>query len=212
MEVFKTEFFFDLKNCYFGDIFNDVNLVWEVLPKIKDYIKNNLDKNLLKGSYDEKKGIFIGEGTVVQEGAMIIGPAIIGKNCFIGHASLIRENCLFADNVHIGHGTEVKNSIFLNTSIAAHLNYVGDSLIGNNVNISAAVILPSFRLDKKSITINTGKEKIDTGLRKLGSIIGDDSNIGVNSVLNPGTILGKKTIVYPLLSVVGVHKNGEVIK
>ncbi len=160
----------------------------------------------------DRKDIFVGEGTTIQEGAVIIGPAIIGKNCVIGHCSLIRENCILGDNVHIGHAVEIKNSVFLNSAIAAHLNYIGDSLIGKNANISGGAILANFRLDKKTIAIRNGIEKIDTGLQKFGSIVGDGSSIGVNTVLNPGTILGKKTVVYPLTSVTGVHQDGEVIK
>ncbi|MBI2622689.1 MAG: hypothetical protein HYW64_01170, partial [Candidatus Levybacteria bacterium] len=158
------------------------------------------------------KNIFIGKDTLVEDYAVIKGPAIIGKNCFIGHASYLRGGCILGDNVHIGHGAEIKNSILLNNAIAAHLNYIGDSIIGSNVNISGGAMLANFRFDKKSVTIKTENKRIDTGLSKFGAILGDNSTIGVNAVLNPGTLLGKNTIVYPLTSVKGVHKDGEVIR
>lgn len=210
--MFNPEKFFDLSKFEFRDIFDNTNSVWEVLPNIGKYIDSFFRKRILVGNYKGKKNVFIDEGSIVQEGVEILGPAMIGKNCIIGHASLIRENCLFGDDVHIGHGVEVKNSIFLNMSVAAHLNYIGDSIIGNNVNISGGAMLANFRLDGRPVIVRTGREKIETGLAKFGSIIGDDSKIGVNAALNPGTILGKKTIVYPLVSVTGVHKDNETIK
>ena len=166
----------------------------------------------LKANYKDEQNVFVGEGTIIQEGASIVGPAIIGKYAFIGHASLIRGNCIIGNNVQLGHAVEAKGSIFLNDSKAAHLNYVGDSVIGNRVNISGGAILANYRLDKKDIMVDDGVNKIETGLEKFGAILGDGSNVGVNAVLNPGTILGKNTTVYPLISVKGAHKDNEIIK
>lgn len=209
---FQKEKFFDLSTFEYKDVFNDVDLIWEALPKIKEYIEMQFKSNMLIANYIDKKDVFVGEGTVIQEGAFIQGPAIIGKYCIIGHGSFIRANCIIGNNVQIGHAAEVKGSIFLNDSKAAHLNYVGDSIIGNKVNISGGAILANYRLDKKAIMVIDGENKIETSLEKFSSIIGDRSNIGVNAVLNPGTILGKNTIVYPLISVKGVHKDNEIIK
>lgn len=209
---FEKETYFDLSSFEHVGVFDEIELVWEALPKIAAYIDKYLNSDLVKGSYDKKRKIFIGERTVIQKGVEIAGPAIIGRNCFIGHGSLIRENCLLGNNVHIGHAVEVKNSILLNNAVAAHLNYIGDSIIGNGVNISGGAMLANFRLDKNQVVVHANGKKINTGLVKFGSVIGDDSNIGVNTVLNPGTILGKKTIVYPLVSVTGLHKNNEVIR
>jgi len=209
---FQKEKFFDLSLFEYKDIFNEVNLVWEVLPKIKEYIEMQFKSNILIANYKDKKNVFIGEGTIIQEGAVVETPAIIGKYCIIGHGSFIRRNCIIGNNVQIGHAVEVKGSIFLNDSKAAHLNYVGDSVIGNSVNISGGAILANYRLDRKTVMVIDEMNKIETGLEKFSSIVGDGSNIGVNAVLNPGTILGKNTIVYPLLSVKGVHKDNEVIK
>lgn len=195
---FPKEDFFDLKGFSHAKIFEGVGNIWDVLPKLRDYVKKN--------------GQSIGGGTVVEEGSYLKGPAIIGKNCIISHGAYIRENCIVGDNVHIGHGVEVKNSIIVSNTAVAHLNYIGDSIVGSNVNIGGGAKTANFRLDGQNIRIKVGEERVDTGLQKLGAIIGDGSKIGVNSVLNPGTILGKNVWVYPLVSVFGVHEDGEVIK
>jgi len=210
--ILKKESFFDLSGFDFGDMFDGKEFVWEVLPTIGQYIEFLFARKILVSNYKNRKNVFIGEGSIVQEGVEILGPLIVGKNCLIGHASLIRENCIFGNNVHIGHAVEVKNSILLNGATAAHLNYIGDSLIGNNVNVGGGAILANYRLDKKYVVVRNEGKLIDTKLQKFSSVIGDESKIGVNAVLNPGTILGKGCIVYPLTSVKGVHKNGEIIK
>lgn len=208
----QKENFFDLSNFEFRDIFDNTDSVWEVLLNIGKYLNSLFQKRIIVANYKDKKNVFVGEDSIVHESAEIIGPAIIGKNCVIGHGSYLRENCLFGDGVHIGHGGEVKNSIFLNNAKAAHLNYIGDSIIGNNVNISGGAMIANYRLDKRSVGVRAGNQWVETGLQKFGAIIGDESIIGVNTVLNPGTVLGKKTIVYPLVSVTGAHEDGEIIK
>lgn len=197
------EKFFDLSSFEQADIFEDEAFVWEVIPKISEYLKTECRKR--------GKDILVGKGTVIEEGALIKGPAIIGSNCFIGHAAFLRNNCIVGNNVHIGHGCEIKNSIVLPDTAIAHVNYVGDSIIGRNVNLGGGAKTANFRLDGRSIRVKVGDKILDTGLVKFGAIVGDGSKIGVNAVLNPGTILGKNTLVYPLTSVVGVHNEGEVI-
>ena len=206
---FPPNVFFNFSSFPFANIFEDVNDTWEVLLKIHEYIKWQSEKN--KDKYSKEK-IYIGKGTKITKGVLIKGPAIIGDNCFIEHGALIRENVILGNDVHIGHGAEIKNSIILNNTAIAHLNYVGDSIIGANVNISGGAIIANYRLDKHSVIVKSNNKKIDTKLNKFGAIVGDGSVVGVNSVLNPGTILGKNTIVYPLTSVTGVHKNEEIIK
>lgn len=212
MNNFKTENFFDLSTFEYRDIFNEINYVWEVLPKIKDYIEMQFKSGLLKPNYKARNDVYVGDGTIIAEGAVIEGPAIIGKYALLGHGSFIRGNCIIGSNVQLGHAVEVKGSIFLNDSKAAHLNYIGDSIVGNKVNISGGTILANYRLDKKTVMVTDEGNKIETGLEKFSSIVGDGTNIGVNAVLNPGTILGKNTVVYPLISVKGAHKDNEVIK
>lgn len=194
--------FFDLDNISFSDLFKNLNYPWEALRNMQSYLDSKINT----------ENIVIGEGTVVEKDAVIKGKAIIGKNCLIGNAVLLRGNCILGDNVQIGHGVELKNIIVLSNSSIAHLNYVGDSIVGNNVNVSAGAIVANLRLDKQEILVNVQDEKVNTGLNKFGAIIGDGCTIGVNSVLNPGTILGKNCVVYPLTFVKGSHANNEIIK
>lgn len=202
MNKFSPQIFFDLSNFEFPEIFDGVDYVWEVIPRIEKLI----DEKIMN------KKILLGKGTVVHKTAVIQSPVIIGENCFIGPHSFIRENCIISDNCRIGHSTELKNSILFKGAILSHQNYVCDSIIGSRVNMSAGAITANLRLDRKDITIKNGEDRIGTGLRKFGAIVGDDSFVGVNSVLNPGTILGKNTVVYPLSSVIGVHEDNETIK
>ncbi len=221
--MFKVGDFFDLAGFEHAKIFDSLEYPWEALPKIKDFVKAQARSTLNQNKYgsglsrtDLRSGtgtnILIGKGTVVEQGALIKSNVIIGKNCRIGHAAYLRENCLIGDNVTIGHGSEIKNSIILNDTAVAHLNYVGDSLVGSKVNIAGGALLANFRFDGKEILIKQKGEVINTGLVKLGAIIGDGSQIGVNAILNPGTILGKNCIIYPLTSVLGVHKDNEIIR
>lgn len=198
--TFSPNVFFDLSKFEHKDLF-EVENVWEIISKISEYIKNNSSENVI-----------IGEGTVVEEGALIKGPAIIGNNCFIAHGAYIREGTIIGDNVKIGHSVEVKNSLILSNTSIAHLNYIGDSIIGSHVNIGGGAIIANFRLDGQTVKIKYNREQIDTNLKKIGAIVGDGSKIGVNSVINPGTILSKNTKVYPLVNVFGVHLNEETIK
>jgi len=201
--IFRPEIFFELEHVECREIFDNVNFAWETVPKIAGYLAIKLIN---------QKDVVAGEGTKIHPTAVIIGPAIIGRNCIIGPHAYLRENCLIGDNVHIGHAVEIKNSLLLDGATVAHLNYIGDSVIGRNVNISGGVILANTRLDRQPVTIRHGSKKIKTALAKLGSIIGDDSFIGANAVLNPGTVLGKGSKVYPLVSVKGVYDQDAIIK
>lgn len=202
--------FFDMTGFPHREIFSTCQFVWEALPKIGIYISELFKSGKIKANYGED--IFLGEGTLVEPGAYIAGPAILGKNCRIGHAAYLRENILVGDNCVLGHGLEVKNSLFLPGAVAAHLNYVGDSILGREVNLSAGVILANFRLDKKSVSVRAGEKTYETKLLKFGAVVGDGGRVGVNSVLNPGTVLGKNCRVYPLTSVRGYHPAESVIR
>jgi bifunctional N-acetylglucosamine-1-phosphate-uridyltransferase/glucosamine-1-phosphate-acetyltransferase GlmU-like protein len=195
--TFKTKDYFS-NTKPFQKIFTNKKFVWEVISEITKYLKNC--------------DIKVGENTKIHPTAVILGPAIIGDNCEIAPHAYLRENCLIGNNVKIGHAVEIKNSVILDGTKIAHLNYVGDSLIGSNVNISGGAIIANLRLDGKHITIRTNEQKINTNLRKFGAIVGDDSFIGLSAVLNPGTILGKNSKVYPLLSIKGVYEKDSIIK
>lgn len=186
---------------------------WEAVSQILPFIQKIFKEKNLIANYKDRDDVFVGVGTQIHPSVDIVGPAIIGENCIINHAAFLREGVILGDNVHVGHAVELKHSIILNNTFIAHLNYVGDSIIGNSVNISGGAILANFRLDKQNISVKTPDGlKIDTGLQKFGAAIGDNTVIGVNSVINPGTVLGKNTVVFPLKSVSGVHENNAVIK
>jgi NDP-sugar pyrophosphorylase family protein len=203
--------FFDISSFAYPDILGDGS-PWQSISLLSPFILELFAKGTLTANYLEKKYVFVGENTVIHPSVEIEGPALIGSNCRIGHGAYLREGCVLGDNVNIGHAVEIKQSIILNNSVVAHLNYVGDSVIGNNVNISGGTIVANFRLDKKNIVIKTPEGEIDTKLQKFGAAIGDNSMIGVNSVLNPGTLLGKNTKVYPLKSITGVHEENAIIR
>ena len=167
---------------------------WDVLSKLHDYLMGlelgKMEGEIEPGAHLVNPGLIsIGKGSVVEAGAYIKGPCVIGKDCQIRHGAYIRGDVLVGDRCIIGHATEVKNSIFLNGSQAGHFAYVGDSVLGNNVNLGAGTKCANLRLDRKNIKIE-GK---DTGLRKLGALFGDGAQTGCNAVTNPGTIMEKNS-------------------
>ncbi len=208
---FLNSKFFNISSYAYKDILED-KTPWQSVSLLADYINQIFHTGKLSPNFRRKTNVFVGVGSTIHDSVEIEGPAIIGSNCQIKHAAFLREGCIIGDNVIIGHAVEVKHSIILNNSILAHLNYIGDSIVGNNVNISGGVIVANFRLDKKNIVIKSTDGEIDTGLQKFGAAIGDNSVIGVNSVLNPGTILGKGTIIYPLKSIKGAHEDNAILK
>ena len=145
--------------------------------------------------------IQIGEGSVVEPGAFIKGPTIIGNHTEVRQGAYIRGKCLIGDRCVVGHTTEVKGSIFLDGAKAGHFAYVGDSILGNQVNLGAGTKLANLKIRGSSVRIRTENGSVDTGRRKLGAILGDGTETGCNAVTNPGTILGKGSVVCPVLSV-----------
>lgn len=198
----KPDNFFNLSEFKHKELFVNNKPAFFALKILNQYLKKKL----------KNKTIMIGPNTVVEPGVVIKGPAIIGKNCQIRHGAYIRDGVVIGDNCIIGNSTEVKHSILFNKVMAAHLNYVGDSILGNQVNLGGGAKLANMRLDGKKVTVNFKGKKIKTNMLKLGSIIGDNVDIGCNAVLNPGTVLSKKCKVYPLTSVKGFHKPESVIK
>lgn len=217
---FRPEEFFDLSAFKYSDIFKLKEPVWQGLGELKNYLQSqlaNFKGRLIKGEVQkgavlDGENIFIDKGTLVEPGAMIKGPTIIGKNCQIRHGAYIRERVLIGNDCTVGNSTEVKDSILFPGVKMAHLNYIGDSILGNNVNLGTGAKLANLRLDKKEIKIYYQKRKIKTNLKKLGAILGDNVSIGTNAVCNPGTILAKNCKVYPLVSVKGYYKSGSIIK
>ncbi len=198
--MFKPADLFDLKQSEHAAIFEGCEYAWQALKKIKDYLAANLHpalKNECDGVAFIGKDVFIGEGTVVEDGAMIKGPAIIGKNCEIRHNAYIRDNVIIGDGCVIGNSTELKNSLLFNNVVAPHFNYIGDSILGHKAHIGAGVVLSNFKSLPGNITVEINGKRFDTGLRKFGALLGDFAEVGCNSVLNPGSIIGRNSVIYP---------------
>ena len=184
---------------------------YEVLPNIHDYILelgDRLDTNYVR----KGTNIWIHNTAIVDDDVKIIGPCIVDAFATLRHSAYIRGNVIIGKNSTIGNSCEIKNSIIFDNCSVPHFNYVGDSILGDHVHISAGVITSNVKIDKKLVTIKYNDEVIETDLRKVGAFIGDNVEIGCNTVLNPGTIIKYNTIVYPLLSIRGVIESNMIVK
>lgn len=215
--ILGVEEFFSLAEVPFPELFESIEYVWEALGKRNEYIRDRIRPNI---GWIERDGIYIegdvyiGEDTVIGPGAYIKGPTIIGDHCEVRHGAYIRGNVIVGDHCVIGHTTEVIRSIILNHVRADHFAYIGDSILGNNCHLGAGVILANvkMRMNPSSVRIKIDGNSYDTGMRKPGGIVGDNSEIGCNSTANPGTILGKGVTVYPGTILRGYYPSGVVVK
>jgi UDP-N-acetylglucosamine diphosphorylase / glucose-1-phosphate thymidylyltransferase / UDP-N-acetylgalactosamine diphosphorylase / glucosamine-1-phosphate N-acetyltransferase / galactosamine-1-phosphate N-acetyltransferase len=198
MTFVATELF-DLTQTEHAVVFDDTRYAWEALKKIEPYLAQVTRQNPPKKFPGAIIGdrVIIGEGTVVEPGAMIKGPAIIGKNCQIRHNAYIRENVLIGDDCVIGNASELKNALLFNDCQVPHFNYIGDSILGHKAHTGAGVICSNLKSLPSNVTLPVDGKPLDTGLRKFGALIGDGAEVGCNSVLNPGSILGRGAIIYP---------------
>lgn len=217
MNFFRTKDFFELSSFVHSSLFEEDQPVWFALKRIQIYLESSklgiIEGNVDKNAYlIHPELISIGPGSIVEPGAYIKGPCIIGADCEIRQGAYIRGHVIVGDRCVVGHATEVKHSIFLNDAHAGHFAYVGDSILGNRVNLGAGVKCANLRLDKKNVPISFGDKRLDTGLRKLGAIIGDDAQLGCNCVTNPGTLMGKKSCCYPCLAIQGFIPEDSLIK
>ncbi|MCA0386592.1 MAG: UDP-N-acetylglucosamine pyrophosphorylase [Firmicutes bacterium] len=201
----------DLNEIDAKSIFDNVNHPWEVLSKINTFIFEYI--KTLPNDFDNiGDDIWVGKGTTIEKSALIKGPAVIGYNCEIRHSAYIRGNVIIGNNVVVGNSTEVKNAILFNRVQIPHFNYVSDSVLGYKAHLGAGVITSNLKSDGTLVKVKFGYNTMETGLRKFGAIIGDFAEVGCNAVLNPGTILGKNSIVYPLCSVRGVIPENSIMK
>lgn len=201
--------FFSLESYAHQELFDESLPVWEALKNIKKYLESQALGIIScpipsTAHLVHPELISIGEGTVVEPGAYIEGPCIIGPGSQIRHGAYIRGHVIAGKGCIIGHDTEIKHSILLDGVSAAHFNYVGDSILGNRVNLGAGVKCANFRLDHAPITIAFQGQRVDTGLKKFGAILGDAVQLGCNCVTNPGTLLGKGVHCHPCLNVGGI--------
>ena len=212
MEECRIENLYNLEQTIAKDIFEGVTYPWEVLPKIEEFIIS-LGKTLDKNEYEEKgENIWIAKSAKVAPTAYIAGPAIIGKNAEIRHCAFIRGKAIVGEGAVVGNSTELKNVILFNKVQVPHYNYVGDSILGYKSHMGAGSITSNVKSDKKLVIVKNGKEQIETGLKKFGAMLGDEVEVGCGSVLNPGTVIGKHTNIYPLSSVRGVIPEHSIYK
>jgi NDP-sugar pyrophosphorylase family protein len=198
--MFSIDEFFDLSHCEHQALFENTEHIWDVLPKIATYLQFRLKPGIhgrLIGKPFVSGAVFVGKGTVIEQGAMIKGPAWIGENCEIRNGCYIRENVILGDGVVAGNSSEFKNCLVFDKAQIPHFNYVGDSILGYEAHLGAGVILSNVRLDKAPVTIHTAEGIVATGLRKFGALIGDHAEIGCNSVLSPGSLVGRNSVIYP---------------
>lgn len=193
-------------------LLQDSQYPWEVLPKISQYIKelgNTLDKNIY-----EKIGenIWIAKNAKVAPTASISGPVIIDEGAEVRHCAFIRGNAIVGKNAVVGNSTELKNVILFNNVQVPHYNYVGDSILGYKSHMGAGSITSNVKSDKTLVTILSDGRRTETGLKKMGAVLGDNVEVGCNSVLNPGTIVGRNTNIYPLSMVRGFVKGNSIYK
>lgn len=198
--MFKPEDLFDLSQTDHSAVFEQCEYAWEALKRIAGYVENNIQPGLhnrCEGRAYIGENVSIGEGTVVEDGAMIKGPAIIGRNCQIRHNAYIRENVIVGDNCVLGNSCEFKNAFLFNDSEVPHFSYVGDSILGFKAHLGAGVKISNYKLVPGNITIEVDGKPFDTGLLKFGALLADFTDVGCNSVLNPGSIIGRSSIIYP---------------
>jgi NDP-sugar pyrophosphorylase family protein len=213
--MFKAADLFDLSQTEHAAIFDGCEYAWDALKKIKAYLEANLRPGLhnrCEGVAFIGERVFIGEGTLVEDGVMIKGPALIGRNCHLRHNAYFRENVILGDNCVIGNSCEVKNSLFFNHAGAPHFNYIGDSIFGYHAHLGAGVKISNIKLVAGNITVDINGQPFDTGLRKFGALLGDHAEIGCNAVLNPGSIIGRGSVVYPNTNWRGILPANMIVK
>lgn len=203
---------YNLNETIAKELLESVTYPWEALPKIADFIieiGNKLDLEKY-----EKKGenVWIAKSAKVAPTAYINGPAIIGEDAEIRHCAFIRGKAIVGNGAVVGNSTELKNVILFNKVQVPHYNYVGDSILGYKSHMGAGSITSNVKSDKKLVVVKNGKEQIETGIKKFGAMLGDEVEVGCGSVLNPGSVIGKNTNIYPLSSVRGVVPKNSIYK
>jgi len=212
---FSPAEYLDLERIDHRPLFENAPCVWDALKQIGSYLQFRLKPAIhgrLIGKPFISNAVFIGRGTVIEQGAMIKGPAWIGENCEIRNGAYIRENVIVGNGAVLGNSCEFKNAILFDEAQVPHFSYVGDSIIGYKGHLGAGVILSNVKLDRSEITVPGPGGVLRTGLKKFGAIIGDRAEVGCNSVLSPGSIIGRDTVLYPGSQWRGVAPAGSIVK
>lgn len=213
--MFHAAEFFDLEHTEHSKLFEPEKYVWEALKQIPSYLQFRLKPGVfgeLLGKPYVSDEVFIGSGTIVEQGAVLKGPAWIGENCHLRAGSYVRENVIVGNGVVMGNSCEFKNCIIFDEAQIPHFSYCGDSILGYKAHLGAGSILSNVKLDHGEISVAATDGLIATGLRKFGAIIGDRSEIGCNAVLNPGSVIGRDCIIYPGTNFRGVLPAHSIVK
>ena len=207
----------DLNYTIAKDLFQNANYPWDVIPNITAFIKN-LGPTLSSKDFDQVgENIWISKSAKIAPTAFLNGPLVIDENAEIRHCAFIRGSVIIGKNCVVGNSTEVKNSILFDNVQVPHYNYIGDSVLGYKAHMGAGSITSNVKSDKSLVTVKIDDTKIETGLKKFGAILGNHVEVGCNSVLNPGTVIGANSNIYPLSSVRGyvekntIYKNGKIV-
>ena len=209
-KLIETKDLFDCKTDYLKKMFDDHKYPWEILPNIKNYIYE-LIENGLKDFEEISEGVYVGKNVKIYPTATIEAPAIIGEGTQVRPGAFIRGSVITGANCVIGNSSELKNCILLENVQVPHYNYVGDSILGNNAHMGAGSICSNLKSDGKPVVIHADKD-YETGQRKIGGILADGADVGCGCVLNPGTVIGKNTSVYPLNALRGVFPANSIVK
>ncbi len=202
----------DLKETIASEIFNDCEYPWEVLPKIKSFIIA-LGATLSPDEYTHNaEGVWISKTATVYPSAYINGPCIIGHYAEVRHCAFIRGSAIVGEHAVVGNSTELKNVILFNRVQVPHYNYVGDSILGFKAHMGAGSITSNVKSDKSNVTVRFMDQKILTNMKKFGAMLGDNVEVGCNSVLNPGTIVGRNSTIYPVSMVRGFVPENSIYK
>ena len=206
----KTAELFDCKTPYLTALFDAAEYPWEMLPRIKEYIKE-LIENGIEGYTLISDGVLAGENVKIYPTATIEPPAVIGSGTEIRPGAFLRGNVITGNDCVIGNSSELKNCVLLEHVQVPHYNYVGDSVLGNRAHMGAGSICSNLKSDGRAVVIH-GDVDYETGLRKIGGILADGADVGCGCVLNPGTVIGKNTSVYPLTALRGVFPEESIVK
>lgn len=212
MAIPKIEELLDLTHTLAAPLFEGKRYPWEILTPLKDFIRE-LGASLSREEYDEiAPEVWVHKSAKIAPSALIAGPTVIGAGTEVRHCAFIRGSALVGEGCVIGNSTEVKNAVIFDNVQVPHYNYVGDTILGFRAHMGAGVVASNFRSDKGNVSVRDGDEKIGTGLRKLGAILGDGVDVGCNSVLCPGSVVGRDVIIYPLSRVRGFIPERSILK
>src|SRR5437773_3059177 len=215
VNMFAPGDFLNLEHTAHSKLFESQKYVWEALKQIASYLRIRLEPAVWGDPIGKpfiSNTVFIGAGTIVEQGAVLKGPAWIGENCHIRSGCYVRENVIAGDGVVMGNSCEFKNCILFDEAQAPHFNYVGDSILGYRAHLGAGVILSNVKLDRGEIAVSTAEGNVATGLKKFGAIVGDRTEIGCNAVINPGAVIGRDCLIYPGANFRGLLPAGSVVK